>query len=131
MSEHTQSTVGELLATAELAALRLGGDTDPNDALPLAAGWAAVVDAGYEVLAAIPQATVGDTPLVGTDGHLSARLQRMAMQAHRLSPIDIQPHPTAARVTETLRQAAGLLHRHAYPGLTETRKAARTPRPPG
>jgi len=123
MSEHTKSTVGELLTTAELAALRLVGDTEPNDALPLAAGWAAVVDASYEVLAAIPQATVGDTPLAGTDGHLTARLQRMAMQAHRLPPIDIQPHPTAARITETLRQAAGLMHRHAYPGLTRDPEA--------
>lgn len=123
MSERTQSTVGELLNAAECAALRLVGDTEPNDALPLTAGWAAVVDAGYEVLAAIPQPTVGEVPLAGPDGRLTTRLQRMAMQAHRLPPLDIAPHPTAARVAATLRQAAGLLHRHAHPGLARDPEA--------
>lgn len=113
-------TVGELLAAADHAALQLVGATEPNDALPLAAGWADVLDAAYQVLAAIPEPAVGERPVDGTNHYLTTRLEQMAGQAHRFNPIDVQPHPTAGRVAETLQQAADLLRRHAHPGMVRS-----------
>ena len=113
-------TVGELLAAADHAALQLVGATEPNDALPLAAGWRDVLDAAYQVLAAIPEPAVGERPVDGTNHYLTTRLEQMAGQAHRFNPIDVQPHPTAGRVAETLQQAADLLRRHAHPGMVRS-----------
>ena len=66
----SEPTVGELLA-ADRAALQLGGATEPNDALPLAAGWRDVLDAAYEILAAIAEPAVGQRPADGTTHYLA------------------------------------------------------------
>ena len=115
-------TVGELLAAAEIAALQLVGDAEPHDALPLAAGWRDVLTAAHQVLAAIPEPALGERAADGTTHYLAVRVEKMAIQAHRLSPIDVPPHPTAGRVAETLQQAGDLLRRHAHPGMVRDPK---------
>lgn len=57
-------------------ALRLVGHAELSDGPALAAGWIEVLNAGYEVLAAIPTPTVGRPSAAGGD-YLRVRVAQM------------------------------------------------------
>lgn len=114
MSEASEPSVGDLLAAADRDALRLLGDAEPSDGPALAAGWAQVLTAGYDVLAAIPTPAVDQPAATGGD-YLSVRVAAMVSHVGSVKPLPLQPHPSTVRIADALRQAAAMVRRHADP----------------
>ncbi len=114
MSEASEPSVGDLLAAADRDALRLLGDAEPSDGPALAAGWAQVLTAGYDVLAAIPTPTVDQPAATGGD-YLSVRVAAMVSHVGSVKPLPLRPHPSTVRIADALRAAAAMVRRHADP----------------
>ena len=113
----SEPTVGDLLAAADHDARRLLAHAEPQDGPGLAAGYAGVLHAGREVLAAIPDTVVGAPPAHAHRDYLSVRLAQMINQAHSLPPVAVAAHPGMTRIADTWQQAATLIRRYAEPSL--------------
>ncbi len=117
-------TVGDLLAAADRDARALLGNAEPHDGPSLAAGWAAVLGAAYNVLTAIPGPPTAGPALTHDPGdHLTIRVAQMTQHVRLFKPLHLDPHPSTTRIVQAWQQTATLLNRHAHPGLATTRPA--------